>query len=514
MQGLGLWRNRWMAAGLPVIPLEANRKTPMFAWSTMPSAAQWYAAGGDQFRGNLAVILGNQNAVIDADDAESVAHVMAWLDGKGIDAPRVRTPSGGLHAYIKIRGEPSNITYALLSPEVGKGELRVNNCYVVAPCSVISNNWYRFEYGNPEQIAGVRAVRWQDLCELLPGGKHQAEQITALPVRLVHRDMPSRAARLFELLRDAEQGEPVADGNFYQSRSEAEAAIVALLVLSGWDLSEISQAFEAEMPARYMALKHRDQYLERTYRKALGWIACVPERMQIAALYHQASQQAWHGRGGLLDLAVYQAILAIGYQHATLTPNASERDIAQHAAASKSGVRGGMSRLTQQGYLIKSPDRSILHHGASWQINQNPQYATISHSIKGLGEGAQDDQICEDGIGDGGIANRAIVADICELWGTSCLGRSSHAVYLSLTGEGQSISDLSKQTGKSWATVRSALKRLELHDLACSHKGMWVAGIGSVPAVAEEFDADQLAARRHARHEREREAWMHARSRG
>jgi DNA-binding MarR family transcriptional regulator len=519
MQGLGLWRNRWLAAGLPVIPIDANRKTPLYAWQTMPSAAQWYAAGGDQFRGNIAVVMGNQNAVIDADEPVSVANLMAWLEGKGIDAPRVRTPSGGVHAYIKIRGEPSNITYALLSPEVGKGELRVSNCYVVAPCSVISNAWYRFEYGNPEKIAAMQAVRWQDLCELLPG-KRLSEQISSLPVRLVHREMPGRAARLFELLKDAEQGEPVSEGNIYQSRSEAEAAIVALLALSGWDLSEISQVFEAEQPAHYAALKQREQYLERTYHKALGWIACVPERMQIAALYHQASQQAWQGRGGLLDLAVYQAILAIGYQHATLTPCASERDIAEHAAASKSGVRGGIGRLSKKGYLSKSPDRSILH-GASWQISTNPQYATIYHSINNKALTEREQAGCKDnsldvgmGSNNDAINNKQIDCDIAELWGASCLGRSSHAVYLKLSQDGKSISDLAKQTGKSWATVRSALKRLELHDLAYSHAHLWFVGIGSVPVVAEEFDADQLAARRHARHEREREAWLHTRSRG
>jgi hypothetical protein len=498
LQGLELWRLRWIASGLPVIPIRANDKTPLFAWQSKPSDAQWYSAGGSQFRGNLAVILGNGFAVIDADDEPAVEHVSTWLDGKGIISSQVRTPSGGIHTWLRVAHAPAEVNCRLLSPDIGKGELRVANCYVLAPCSSIGNQRYRFEIGSPEQIASQRAVRWQDLLELLPGGAQQVEQLGCLPVRLLKREMPARAARLFAMLRDAPEGEPV---ERYSSRSEAEAAIVAMLILAGWDLSEIASVFAVEQPAHHAEHKHQQRYLEATYRNVLSDIASTPERMQLAELYHQAQQQAWQGRGGLLSLAVLRAVIAIGYQYATYTPNASERDIAEHASASDSGAHNALARLCADEYLQRLQPGNKAR-GALWQIIPS-RYVSISHSINNMVLNAHSAQPeCD-----------SADADIAELWGQSCLGRSSYAVYGKLSSDGKSIRDLSNQTGKAWATVKAALKRLEQHDLAEHRDGLWFIGSARAPAVADDFEAESLAVRRHNRHERERQAWQ-ARSRG
>ena len=475
-----------------MIPIKANDKTPLFAWATMPSDAQWYAAGSNQFRGNIATILGNGYAVIDTDEQLSVEHVRSWLDSKGIISPQVRTPSGGVHYWLRVTHAPAEVNCPKLSPDIGKGELRVANCYVLTPCSVIGNDRYRFEVGSPEQIATMRSVRWQDLLELLPGGAHQVEALTCLPVRLLKREMPARAARLFAILRDAPKSMPIEQ---YDTCSDAECAIVTMLSLSGWDLSDINQAFEAEQPTHYAEHKQSRRYLEITYRNALGNIASTPERAQIAELYHQAQQQAWQGRGGLLDLAVLRAVIAIGYQYATYTPIASERDIAEHASASDGGAHKALKRLCSDGYLRKLQPGTKTR-GALWQIIPS-RFVSISHSFRGIGAHAQGDEITDD-LGD---------ADIAELWGASCLGRSAYAVYLRLSSDGKSIREIKDQTGKSWHTVKAALKRLEMHDLAEQHDDLWFIGSARAPAVADDFEADRLAEHRHDRHEFEREVW-------
>jgi hypothetical protein len=509
LNGLELWRNRWLAAGLPVIPIEANHKTPLFAWQSMPSNAQWFAAGGNQFRGNIATILGNSYVVIDTDDQPAVEHIGSWLDGKGISTSQVRTPSGGVHYWLRVAHAPAEVNCRHLSPDIGKGELRVANCYVLAPCSVIGNERYRFEVGSPEQIAAMRVVKWQDLLELLPGGYHgQGDALSNLPVRLLKREMPPRAAYLFAMLRDAPKGKPV---ERYSSCSEAEAAIIAMLVLSGWELSEIASAFDAEQPAHYAEHKQGKQYLKITYRNVLGDIASTPERAQIAELYHQASEQAWQGKSGLLNLAVLRAVIAIGYQYATYTPNASERDIAEHASASDGGAHNALKRLCADGYLRRvQPGENKSMRGALWQIIPS-RFVSISHSVRGIASNAQAKQIAEDysmdGVVDISISNNKIDADIAEMWGQSCLGRSSYAVYLKLLRDGKSIREIADQTGKSWHTVRDALKRLQLHDLADQRDGLWVVGGARAPSVADDFEAHRLAERRHDRHEHEREAW-------
>lgn len=498
MHALERWRERWMAAGLPVIPIKANSKAPVFdtserGWLSTGFDAQWREVGGALFRGNIATVLGNGFAVLDADNQQAADAISAHLAGMGISSPVVQTVSGGRHYWLRLSDAPADVSYKLLSPEVGAGELRVSNCYVLVPCSAIGEQRYRFEFGSPEQIASMRSVRWADLLTLLPSTA-AGERIESLPVRLLRREMPGRAVSLFEMLRDAPQSAPV-DGMRYASRSEAEAAIMALLILSGWQLDEIFGVFEAEQPGHYADAKQSRRYLELTYRNVLSDIASTPERAQLAELYSQAQQWQWQGRGGLLSLAVYRAIIAIGWQFASYTINASERDIAEHASASKSGVRSALERLSEFG-LVRRIQPGDTHKAALWQINcqSPPQYATISHSIKQ--KKGKDD------------TKKSSSSDVSELWGIACLGRSAGVVYSRLSAEGISIAQLAVQTGKSWATVRAALRRLAQHDLAvCSSDGLWCIGDAQISSIAEDFGTAHLAERRHERHEREREAW-------
>lgn len=474
-----------------MIPIRANSKEPLCSWGSMPSSEQWREVGGERFRGNIATILGNGFAVLDADNQQAADNLSAWLDGMGISSPVVQTPSGGKHFWLRLADAPADVSYKLLSPEVGAGELRVSNCYVLAPCSSIGEVRYRFEFGNPEAIASLRSVSWQDLLELLPGAAASAggAHLESLPVRLLKREMPSRAVSLFSMLRDAPKSEPV-DGERYATRSEAEAAIMALLILSGWQKSDISEVFDAEQPGHYADITQRSRYLDLTYRNVLSDIATTPERVQLAELYSQAQQWQWRGRGGLLSLAVYRAVLAIGYQFASYTVSASERDIAEHSAASRRGVQNALKRLSEFGLLCKlQPGDS--HRAALWQINfdATPQKVAISHSIK------QKEQ------------RESSSSDVSEIWSLACLGRSAGVVYSRLSGEGVSIGELAAQTGKAWATVRAALRRLAQHELAEQRDGLWYLGGAQVLTVAEEFDTERLAERRHERHERERLAW-------
>lgn len=481
-----------MAAGVPIIPIRQDSKQPVCAWQHLAYAEQWQQAGGKLFTGNIAGVLGGGIAVLDGDNAQAAQNLNKYLDGLGIRAPEVHTPHGA-HFWLRIDNTPQDVSYRLLSPEIGAGELRVQNCYVLVPSSRIGSSSYRFVYGSPEMIGSMRSVRWQDLLALLPEQAHSsAQRLECLPVRLLRREMPARAAQLFELLRGAPQSEPV-DGVKYQSRSEAEAAILACLILAGWDYSEIAQTFEIEQPAHFVdAKKQADRYLQLTWRSVLGELASNQERLVLADWWQQAEQRTWQGAGGALDLAVYQALCAIAWQHSSYTVNASQRDLAEHAAACRYGVASALQRLEAAG-LVRRLAAGAGVIGSLWQV-QNPQKTAISHSIKGHLEQNKKEQQ---------------QAGMAQLFARGGLGRSARLVLAALTPHAQSITQLAERTGKAWGTVRAALSVLERYELACVDGRLWRSA--EQPAqfeqIVKELSCDAIEERRHERHKRERLAW-------
>lgn len=193
--GLSHWRDRWISAGIPVIPLRKFEKIPVCtAWQTRSPADQWQDVGRNAFRGNIGILPGQGVAVIDADALRTATYVEKRLSAMGLTPPTVKTVKKHCrHYYIRVQGAPAG-NYALLNSSVGPGEFRWGpGACVTAPCSMVNGQRYQFTRGYPEQIPHLTPVHWRDLEWLLSDLEPHIVDLDTPPVRLIRRRMPDKA---------------------------------------------------------------------------------------------------------------------------------------------------------------------------------------------------------------------------------------------------------------------------------------------------------------------------------
>lgn len=499
--GLTRWKDRWTAAGIPTIPLQPYRKAPMCAaWQARASADQWEAVGRGAFRGNIGVCTGQGLAVLDADSERTVEAVERHLAAMGLKPPTVQTASGtGRHYYLMIRNAPDG-NFTLLSNEVGPGEMRWGaGAYVVAPCSMVGDERYRFVSGAPEQIREQKPVPWTDLAWAVADQSPDALKFDRVPVQLAHCDIPRKAEVLLTILGQAEPGQELGP---YPTRSEAEAAVVAMLILAGWDFEEIRQEFETRKPGHFAEHAKPVWYLRHTYQKMLNQIASTPARLELARCWRGARDAAWPGRGGALEKTSYLALVSSAWRAGAWTVRASYREIAEHAGASTSGVHGALDRLQDSGQIerVRAWQMDVsTARATTWQLSPMYNKRTVSHNKKTVGFRG------EAALAAGGSeAVGAVGAVGGELW-SELRSRSAGLVYDKLDGDSQSAAALARATGKHRHTVTRALKILENHGLAKESGGGWQRGPADLAAVAEEVGAVDAARYRRYQHERERQ---------
>jgi predicted transcriptional regulator len=499
--GLSKWKDRWTAAGIPTIPLRPYRKAPMCeAWQARASADQWEAVGGTAFRGNIGVCTGQGLAVLDADSERTVEAVERHLTAMGLKPPTVQTASGtGRHYYLMINDAPDG-NFTLLSDGVGPGELRWGaGAYVVAPCSLVDDERYRFVAGAPEQITSQKPVPWTDLMWAVADQGPDVLAFDRVPVELTRRDIPRRADVLLTVLGQAEKGQRL---GCYPTRSEAEAAVVAMLILAGWDFEEIRQEFETRNPGHFAEHAKPAWYLRYTYQKLLNQIASTPERLELARCWRGARDAAWPGRGGALEKNSYLALVASAWRAGAWTVRASYREIAEHAGASTSGVHGALERLQEAGQIERVQSWQMdgsTAQSTTWRVEAMYNTRTVCH----IGEAGG----CrgEAALAAGGSEAVAVVGAVGgEIW-SELRSRSAGLVYEKLNGDSQSAAALARATGKHRHTVARALAILENHGLAKESGGGWVRGPADLAAVADEVGAVDAARCRRYQHKRERQ---------
>jgi hypothetical protein len=214
---------------------------------------------------------------------------------------------------------------------------------------MVGGNRYRFTDKAPEAIPGLNMVDWKDLLWLMAPTKPQ-ERLEVPLVRLVRRAMPPRADWLLRVLQAATRGKKISR---YPSRSEAEAAVIAMLILAGWTREEIRSVFAEREPGHYKRRAKPEAYVDRTYTNVLNALAASPVRAETSDMYRLAKNAPWSGRGGGLDQKVYLALLSEAWHSDSWEPFASERELAEHTSASRSGVRNALRRLVDAGLIAK-----------------------------------------------------------------------------------------------------------------------------------------------------------------
>jgi DNA-binding transcriptional ArsR family regulator len=479
------WRKRYEGLGLVNIPLVGKFPIEPGSWKEIPPHDQWARLAPD-FSGNIGIVAGNGISVIDTDNYETATAVDRGLKSMGVSPATVSTPHGK-HFYLKIADAPTAFNWSKLAKEVFKGELRVHNSYVVAPCSQIDGILYYWEKSRPEDLKSQNGVEWKDLLWLLPD-QPIVSLIEELPVRLLYRNMPGRAKDLLEKLRGATKGQAIGK---YASRSDTEAAIVTMLILAGWSYDQILGAFVAWSPGKYQDAKGRDQqrYFDRTYYRALSKIAAHPTRQEVAEAWTAAhSDPFWPGGSGYLERDTYLGLLAICWQFGSWEVGASERDLAEYAAASQAGIHHALESLTRRKIIERGKLRRSFDEANGWRIsplrNVSSQVMIYDCFLRGD------------------------VPYLAELWSPTKLGRTAGTVYCLLADIPVSVGRLARRTGKVWGTVRAALKKLGEFDLAIKLEGGWIRGDGNLGEIAKKFETSKASLHRRSYHKRQREMFV------
>jgi predicted transcriptional regulator len=520
---LTAWRGRWMAAGLPTIPItpgtqdKPKGKPVSGQWQRRPTAEQWQDAGPD-FDGNIAVVCGEGRVCIDADnkdDPQTSARVEAYLSGLGLDlqtVPTVATYSGiGRHFYLVSTGEPPGGAYANLAPSIGTGELRYGRgAYVMAPCSTVNGRHYHFVASHPEALRRLRGIPWKALLPLIGTAAAPRPQLDAPPVAL--RKAPAQDRALLLLRALAVTDGPRRPFMGYVSRSEAEAAVVAMLILAGRDFAEIAATFARSKPGHYREHPKPEDYLARTYRHALADVAADPTRQTLAELYDNAAGMPWDGGGGGLDFAVYRALVASAWAVRDFTVQASHRQLAEDAAASPHGVHNALERLVSRGLIRKAaPWHPDPLRGNVWEVRECTIREHVVTVGEPLGEVESDGKTKQGKAKALNEANPELWARPAETQAIAALGKSALLVYVALGRHSGPlrIAELAHATGKHRNTVSAALGRLEAWGLAAQDEGKrWALGAADPADVAEAIRADEQAKRRRQAHELQRAAFL------
>ena len=513
------WRLRYEQSGIATIPLPSGKKAPPLVnhWQLTLPGDQWRAANeraGGHFRGNLAALTGGGLGIIDCDAPETETAVTAFLASMGLSVPTVRTPSGGAHLYARVVDVPA--TFCVSRLDAGPGELRCHNAYCVAPPSMVDGARYRWETGSPESVLGLRPIAWRDLQTLIgkaPTITTPTELLDAPPVLLCRRELGPDTVYLLRRLQNAPKARPdlfLQDARHtYESRSEAEAAVVAHLILLGRTFPEVVAEFERWQPGHYWERgKRRYRYLWHTWQSVLNFLAASPERLDIARRYEQARIRPWPGRSGLLDQAVYLGVLSKCWQFGALEVRASVRELAELAAASLDGVSRALDRLTRAG-LLRRVEGWAPGRGTTWRVIGGAANSYSNHTVASQGRTLE---------GDGNAGRAAPLqhregVDAAEVWGYGAMGRSAGAVWHHLTEDPHGARDLAALTGKHRRTVERALSRLASMGMAERTEGGWVRGSTTLQEAAETLNAPQRGRRRRAEHERQRRLWGEIRKR-
>jgi len=482
------------------IPLWPNTKRPIAGtWQSTSPDRQWRTAPLDA---NIGITHDGRLINLECDNRVVPAtfdHVMAGLRGLGIaEPPIVRSASGvGRHVYLRCADAPGDVAYRKLSSEVGAGELRVGaGAMSVLPESVVGDNTYALICGDWRCIP---VVEWRDLLWLLPLQRAITQNET-LPVRLNFRPITPGIESLFDAVAKAGRGEPVGK---YPSRSEAEAAIAAALVLNGWTFDDIRHEFERRNCGHYHDTKrYRQRYLANTYANALAVIMSSPVRQSLAADSHSAESAAWPGRTGNSDRATYLALLSECYRAGGIEASVSIREVSEHAAINPATAYRSLRRLWANDLIERVRGSSESGELAEvWKLAHG-EYATgvtVKEAVAFSTPQAEGTRRAE--------LTPVAFSTPPELASRAALGPSAVAVYRHLDlMQGRSIVALSRATGRARSTVRAALDRLQSYKLAALTRDGWIAGTNDLETVADGLGCEALATARRMRHAEQR-AW-------
>lgn len=438
--------------GFDTLPLMPGSKTTYVrAWERRPVHRLWQGAPANANIGIRAGGLANV-AIIDCDDKNAPGTfetVSNYLAGLGVrSCPIVKTASGiGRHIYVTFSGGLGGDARNL-SAQIGAGEFRFGpGAYVAAPPSTISGGGtYWLLSGD---FRNLPALALGDILPML-GNKDTtpkaSKNIPRLALALLHGKNTDR----------------------YQSRSEAEQALLLSLINAGFEYGEVLDLFNRHPCAgKYAELKadnprNAERWLNHSYREAVAYSKNEsPARQTISAALAWAASSPWPGRTGAVDRAIFAAHLTIAYKAGRLKWVASCRDLAELTGVTAKTITNANKRLFNA-ELIKLDTIGTVDSASIYQIGLHLD--KLTHSLPPTCE-----EVCK-------------FVHSHDIFRQAGLGKRAAQVWQVLQNGAATVDELARATGTHTRTIKRALARMV--SIVDSHTGE------TLPMVASDDDGE------------------------
>jgi len=266
----------------------------------------------------------------------------------------------------------------------------------------------------------------------------------------------------------------------YDTRSEAEAALIASLIVAGRTFDEILGLFiKSDGPGHFAELYYTDpqdakRYLYRTYRQEQEWLNenAQNNALELASRMRQyANDHTWRGRGSKTDKAILLAHAAIIARCGKTTYAASCRDLAELAGVNSMTATHANHRLIDARLLV-------LEQPAT--VSLATVYSVSLESVSSL----YTPSYIRDGVYKDGKSERQTAHDAFHFTG---LGKTGAEIYYTLLELNEATpGELIKNTGCSRMTVYRKLDVMERYQMAEKiGRGKWRALEVNLDVVAK-----------------------------
>lgn len=163
----------------------------------------------------------------------------------------------------------------------------------MVPGSRIPEGEYTFIQGGIEQFNEQPAVKWADLISwLIPQRSPVSSALSDADLSLLRKIKYRPEPKVLQLLASIEN--PRKDGKvqridyrtgakldgWFDTRSEAELALINGLVMAGWSFDQIQSLFDECQPGHYAGVPNQAKYLAVSYDKAVGYV-CGRKKMKM-----------------------------------------------------------------------------------------------------------------------------------------------------------------------------------------------------------------------------------------
>jgi DNA-binding transcriptional ArsR family regulator len=226
-------------------------------------------------------------------------------------------------------------------------------------------------------------------------------------------------------------------------------------------------------------------------------------RILLIEQFDLAMQLDWRGIAGNTDRAVYTALIHIAIKNGTLTPTASQRQLAEHAKIERHQTIGiSLKRLAKRG-LVFEQKRGTGREASTLRLSTAllSEERTTNHlNIGG----------CEIS---GALLGTTLMTTQHDVFRRLGLGLSGWQVYSALDlVESLTVAEIARVCGKHPSTVYARFPKLRDAGLAVEvESGLWLRADMDLDDVAVALDVQDATARQHERHEIERQLYREAR---